>query len=296
MRHRSTHHSSDFSQCFLNATFDRGMRPDCSLKLVQLEHLQYFTGAKGAQLTRLFDFLEDVQVWVKDRRGRYVWVNRAFLMNFVINEKASSAALAQVQGKTDYDLCPRYLADQYQSDDELVLAGQSIINRIELVGERDGLATWNVTNKIPLAAPNGSVIGTAGLTRHLDEQAAAVSPGTNFGAVLNYLRDGYRETITNSQLARLAGLSVRAFERKFIASFQVPPQKFLKRLRLRMAGRALVFTRQSIVEVALRCGFADQSHFTREFHRHFGRTPRDYREWYARSGAGSVTKSAGRNQ
>jgi transcriptional regulator GlxA family with amidase domain len=63
-----------------------------------------------------------------------------------------------------------------------------------------------------------------------------------------------------------------------------------------MAGRALVFTRHSMVEVALNCGFADQSHFTREFHRYFGRTPREYRELYARDHAGPVTKSAGYNQ
>jgi AraC-like DNA-binding protein len=53
-----------------------------------------------------------------------------------------------------------------------------------------------------------------------------------------------------------------------------------------MASRALVFTRQSMAEVALGCGFSDQSHFTREFRRHFGRTPRDYREHYARDGVG----------
>ena len=111
--------------------------------------------------------------------------------------------------------------------------------------------------------------------------------------MLGYLRDHFHETIANSQLARLAGLSVRAFERKFYASFRVPPQEYLRKLRLRMASHALVFTQQSIAEVALSCGFADQSHFTREFHRYSGRTPRDYREWYARPGATSITKRAG---
>jgi AraC-like DNA-binding protein len=56
---------------------------------------------------------------------------------------------------------------------------------------------------------------------------------------------------------------------------------------MRMASRSLVYTGQSLAEVALGCGFADQSHFTREFRRHFGRTPRDYREHYAR-GAGDA--------
>jgi AraC-like DNA-binding protein len=264
--------------------------------LVEFTRVESLLGAKGAQFTRLFDCLEGVQVWMKDRRGRYVWVNHVFLMSFAVKEQAANAELNQVQGKTDYDLCPRYLADQYQADDEQVLAGESIVNRIELVGEADGLATWNVTNKIPLLAANGTVMGTAGMTWRLKGSNSGVLPGSDLAVVLDYFRDHYRERIANSHLARLAGLSVRAFERKFLGAFQVSPQKFLRRLRLRMAGRALVFTRHSMVEVALNCGFADQSHFTREFHRYFGRTPREYRELYARDHAGPVTKSAGCNQ
>jgi AraC-like DNA-binding protein len=48
-----------------------------------------------------------------------------------------------------------------------------------------------------------------------------------------------------------------------------------------MASRALVYTNQSLANVALNCGFVDQSHFSREFRRHFGRTPRDYRAHYS---------------
>ena len=77
-------------------------------------------------------------------------------------------------------------------------------------------------------------------------------------------------------------MSVRAFERKFRGSFHLTPQKYLRNLQMRMASRLLVYTGQSLAEVALGCGFSDQSHFTREFRRHFGRTPRDYREHYAR--------------
>jgi AraC-like DNA-binding protein len=265
-------------------------------ELAQLAQLRSFTGARGAQLIRLFDCLEDVQVWIKNRQGRYVWVNRAFLTNYAINEEVPFAELGEVQGKTDYDLCPAYLADQYKADDELVLAGQAVVNRIELVRRLDGGAAWSMTNKIPLQASNDSVIGTAGLTWRLREEDAGVSPGTHFGAVLNHLRDHYREPITNTRLARLAGLSVRAFERKFLAAFRVPPQQYLRKLRLRMASHALVFSHRSIVEVALDCGFADQSHFTREFRRHFGRTPRAYRAWYARPAAAPVTKSGVPNQ
>jgi AraC-like DNA-binding protein len=100
------------------------------------------------------------------------------------------------------------------------------------------------------------------------------------------------DPITNQQLAAAAKMSLRAFERQFLASFQLTSQKYLRKLRLRIASRALIYANESLSEVALSCGFADQSHFTREFHRHFGRTPRDYRKHYKTVTAVSGTKSA----
>jgi AraC-like DNA-binding protein len=238
------------------------------------------------QLAGLFDCLEDVLVWVKDRAGRYCWVNRAFLINYAMDhpQGETHAGLEDVLGKTDYDLSPTFLADQFRLDDEQVLTGKRIVSRIELVGQPEGSTVWNITNKIPLTDTDGAIIGTAGITRRLDRPGQETVPGAKFGPVLAYLRDRYQEPITNQQLARLAHLSVRAFERKFRSSFHLTPQKYLRKLRLHMASRALVYTNLSLAHVALKCGFVDQSHFSREFRRHFGRTPRDYRAHYSLGG------------
>jgi AraC-like DNA-binding protein len=235
------------------------------------------------QLAALFDCVDDVQVWVKDRSGRYRWVNRAFLVNYSLDERRGRASTDArgVIGKTDYDLSPPFLADQFLLDDEYVLSGRRIVDRIEMVGQPDGPAVWNVTNKIPLFDGAGAVIGTAGITRRLDTTGGSTAPGTEFGPVLAFMRDHYQQQIANEQLARLAHLSVRAFERRFRGSFHLTPQKYLRKLRLRMASRALVHSRQSLAEVAAGCGFSDQSHFTRVFRRQFGRTPGDYRAHYA---------------
>jgi AraC-like DNA-binding protein len=239
------------------------------------------------QLAALLDCLQDVLAWVKDRDGRYRWVNRAFLISYDLDRPAGEppASPEGVLGKTDYDLSPTFLADQYRLDDEQVLTGNRIVNRIELVGQPAGLTAWHVTNKIPLADADGAIIGTAGMTRRLDTPRQDMVPGTEFGPVLIYMRDHYQSPITNQRLARLAHMSVRAFERKFRSSFHLTPQKYLRKLQLRMASRALVYTRQSLASVAVSCGFVDQSHFSREFRRHFGRTPRAYRDHYSpRSG------------
>ena len=177
------------------------------------------------------------------------------------------------------------MADQYLADDEHVLAGNRIVNRIELVHLPDGTTAWHVTNKIPLFASDGTIIGTAGVSRRLDTCDQGVIPGTEFGAVLACMRDHYGSPISNEQLARLAHMSVRAFERKFQTCFHLTPQAYLRKLRMRMASHALVYSNQSLAQVAASCGFADQSHFTREFRRHFGKTPREYRKHYARGTA-----------
>jgi AraC-like DNA-binding protein len=246
-------------------------------------------------LAELFDYIEDVLAWVKDRDGRYCWVNRA---NLLLNSMHDPEGGREILGKTDHDLSPTYLADQYFLDDEQVLAGNRIVNRIELVPQPDNTVAWHVTNKIPLFAGDGTIIGTAGISRRLGAGSLSAVPGTEFGPVLACMRDHYGSPISNRQLARLAHMSVRAFERKFQNCFHLTPQAYLRKLRMRMAGHALVYTNGSLSHVAASCGFADQSHFTREFRRHFGRTPRQYREHYSRAATDAVpgTKSAAAEQ
>jgi AraC-like DNA-binding protein len=247
------------------------------------EPIASFTAQHGLlQLADLFDSLEEIQVWIKDREGRYQWVNRAFRLNFALTQTdAAPPDEKQIIGKTDYDLSPAFLADQFRLDDEYVLAGNRIANRIEQVSQPDGTNAWNITNKIPLADASGKTIGTAGLTRILKSQNSEIASGSEFDAVLAYLRDNYHTAISNHQLASRAHMSVRTFERKFRASFHMTPQKYLRKLQMRMAARALVYTNKPLAEVAMSCGFADQSHFSREFRAHFRRTPREYREMFA---------------
>lgn len=245
------------------------------------------------RLAELFDYLDDVLAWVKDREGRYLWANRVLLIKYALEHPGSDGlkAEAQVIGKTDYDLSPPFLVDQFRLDDEQVLAGHRVINRIERVGESAGAVEWNVTNKIPVYDAKGAIVGTAGTTRPLANFVPPPGTSSSFGSVLNHMRDHYPHPISNEQLAKVARMSVRSFERQFQASFHVTPQKYLRRLRLSVATRALIYTSQSLSELALSCGFGDQSHFTREFRRQFGRTPREYRA----SSAGFGTKTgAGR--
>ncbi len=235
----------------------------------------------ASHFAELLDFLPDVLAWVKDRQGRYLWVNRAFLIQYSLDHPSENefATVENILGKTDYDLSPAFLADQFRHDDEQVLAGHRIINRLERLGETEGTTVWNITDKIPVVDAKGAIIGTAGITRAAGP-AGRLEATAGFGPALAYMRTHFHREITNRHLASISNMSLRAFERQFGAAFHLTPQKFLRKLRLRIASRALIFTDETLSEIALQCGFADQSHFSREFRRQFGRTPREYREHY----------------
>ncbi|WP_051944651.1 AraC family transcriptional regulator [Verrucomicrobium sp. BvORR106] len=215
------------------------------------------------------------QAWIKDRQGRYQWVNRAFLLNYSLEH------LDEVVGQTDADLSPAHLADQYRSDDELVLAGGKVVDRVELVGRFDHTASWSITNKVPLHDARGRLYGTAGTTRAVgDSEAVMVAEDARLSAVVAGIRANVSHPLETAALAKMAGLSVRAFERRFRQLFHMAPQQYVRRLRVRLACQALVFSSRSLAEVADDHGFCDQSHFTREFRKETGMTPREYQQRY----------------
>lgn len=242
------------------------------------------TDFSAEALRGLFDTLPDAQAWIKDAQRRYLWVNRTFLLNY------GMADLAEVLGKTDDDLSPPHLAAHFREGDEAVLAGQTVQGRLELVGRYDHTASWCFTTKRPVLDARGRAIGTAGITRVLDAAQIAQRTDIRLGAIISLMTRRLHEHVSNAEMAAKAGMSPRAFERAFAAEYGLPPQQYLKRLRIQIACRRLVDTRESIAAIAQHCGFADQSHLTREFRRVTSSTPAAYRTEYA---AANVPAPAG---
>ena len=71
--------------------------------------------------------------------------------------------------------------------------------------------------------------------------------------------------ISLSLLASECGLSIRHFTRAFRQSTGFPPHRYLLKRRVQRAQALLMNPALSLLDVALACGFADQSHFTRVF-------------------------------
>jgi AraC-like DNA-binding protein len=76
-----------------------------------------------------------------------------------------------------------------------------------------------------------------------------------------------------TRLAQECGLSARHFSRAFARSTGLPPHRWVLERRIEMAKRLLMDPAKSLADVALACGFASQSHFTRIFSDRVGRSP-----------------------
>jgi AraC-like DNA-binding protein len=226
---------------------------------------------------QLFDHLPGVQFWIKDRQGKYATMNRACLLDYQFTDPGEAC------GKTDADLSPAHIASQFAMDDARVLAGEVIENRLELVGRFDHTAMWCVTTKVPLRDRRGRIVGTVGMTRPITskEQISAQHTDASIARVIEGFLQRITEPMDNAEMSKIAGLSVRAFERRFKESFHVTPQHYFRRLRVRLACQPLVYAKLSVAEIASHHGFCDQSHFGREFRRETGMSPREYREHFS---------------
>ncbi|BAF87312.1 transcriptional regulator [Azorhizobium caulinodans ORS 571] len=82
--------------------------------------------------------------------------------------------------------------------------------------------------------------------------------------------------LTIAEIAADCGLTPSYFTRQFAASTGMTPHRWLLKMRVEAAKQLISEGRLSLVEVALSCGFADQSHLTRIFSREVGTPPRTW--------------------
>ena len=80
-----------------------------------------------------------------------------------------------------------------------------------------------------------------------------------------------------ADLAAECGLSVSHFARAFRKSTLVPPHQWLTRRRIDCAQNLMLTSNTTIAQIALECGFNDQSHFTTVFRRVVGASPAEWR-------------------
>ncbi len=94
--------------------------------------------------------------------------------------------------------------------------------------------------------------------------------------VIQMMEQFIEEPISPSILASDVGMSTRQLERLFRRYLNRSPKRYYMELRLQKARNLLMQTDMSVINVALACGFASPSHFSKCYRAHYDTTP--YRE------------------
>ena len=116
-----------------------------------------------------------------------------------------------------------------------------------------------------------------------DQDTQRLSTPTRIGVrhpklaqVIKMMEANIEEPISPALLAKDVGMSTRQLERLFRRYLNRSPKRYYMELRLQKARNLLMQTDMSVINVALACGFASPSHFSKCYRAHYQTTP--YRE------------------
>jgi AraC family transcriptional regulator len=156
----------------------------------------------------------------------------------------------------------------------------------------------SVVTQLAIEAGNGSPSGLLYaesacefLAHHLIERYSTLSkmptrprgglPAHRLKAIKNYIEENLGNPIALHDLAGLACVSGRHFERAFRQSLGVPPHRYLLERRVAAARELLLsHPRLNIEEIARKLGFSSSSHLSSAFVRRMGCSPAAFRRMH----------------
>ncbi|HPD93650.1 MAG: GlxA family transcriptional regulator [Rhodobacter sp.] len=192
---------------------------------------------------------------LENRRATIHWENRdGFLEEFAETDLTKSVfvidgnRLTAAGGTASIDLVLTMIADDHGKDLANAVADQLIYTTIRT--DRD-IQRLSIPTRIGVRHPR--------LSR-----------------VIERMEQSIEEPVSPAELAEEVGMSTRQLERLFRRYLNRSPKRYYMELRLARARNLLMQTELSVINVALACGFASPSHFSKCYRAQYGTTP--YRE------------------
>jgi AraC-like DNA-binding protein len=109
----------------------------------------------------------------------------------------------------------------------------------------------------------------------LEGGAAHEIPGSAIPAVISFINEKMDQTLTVRDLAEAVCMSESSFAHLFKTTVGVSPLRFLKQMRLEHARESLL-NGSTVKKAASNVSCTSVSHFSSEFKRHFGESPKAY--------------------
>ena len=95
--------------------------------------------------------------------------------------------------------------------------------------------------------------------------------------VRDYIDNHIAGPLLVADLCSLVQRSEAYFSRAFKCTFGESPHSFVVRRRVELAAQFMLVTDDSLSDIALQCGFADQAHLSKQFRQATGQTPSAWR-------------------
>jgi PAS domain S-box-containing protein len=128
------------------------------------KELEGLVAKRTSEITSILKYTPAV-VYIKDTRGRYLLVNSRFEELFDVQNEA-------VRGKTDAEILPADVAEQFRSNDERVLAEGYSLHVEEEIDHKDGRHTY-LSVKFPIYEESGRVRGVCGIATDITAEKKA---------------------------------------------------------------------------------------------------------------------------
>lgn len=222
-------------------------------------------------LLDLFSELSDVMLCVKAADGRYLHVNEAFA------RRAGRHTAAEVVGRRAGELFVPELAERYEEQDAHVLAsGNPLRHELELIRREGGEPGWYLTTKLPIL-DEGRTTGVVSISQDLRTNEPDDDALTSVGRVVDLVESRIADPPRLADLASVASCSTATLDRRMRKVFGISPSQFVLKVRIDHARDLLADTFLPLADIAIQCGFYDQSAFGRQFARLSGESPGQYR-------------------
>lgn len=95
---------------------------------------------------------------------------------------------------------------------------------------------------------------------------------------VNFINNNLPQSLLNSELAQLCQMSEGYFLHRFKECMGQTPGEYIREKRVKLAAQKLLFTNESIEQIALSTGFGSRFYLTRIFTRSMGLSPAAYRK------------------
>ncbi len=224
-------------------------------------------------VANLFNSIPGVYYFAKNVKGEFIDGSQSFA------KLMGAPSVEDLKGKTDFDFSPDFLAKAFQKDDIKVFeSGESIYDKVELVPSTSGALDWLCTTKVPVIGDDGKVDGLLGVARLIQDSDTVYVNQPEMKVIVAYLRENFSDKVTMSEVAKVAGISVSKQERLFKKVFGITPLMYLHKIRLTAACARLRDTQDDLADIAVECGFNDQTNMTRAFRLELKITPLKYRK------------------